>query len=171
METIIAIFRNSRKFPNLYRRESNENSESNSNEYTQVARMKRIEKQIPEYDLFITDLRLICGVVWCGETDMPQGTIGYETPALQEYIRKKRERRSQFEGKSPEEILAMHPLSLSIEYGEIDSVEAHLGFFNARIEIITNSFDIKNPLKIPIDRERHEEAQLILRSIFDDNAL
>lgn len=169
METIIAMFRNSRKFPNLHRRDSNENGDGNSNEHTEVTGKRRIEKKSPEYDLFITDFRFICGVVWCGETDMPEGTIGYETPALKEYIRKKQERRSQFEGKSPEEILAMHPLSLSIEYDEVDSVVAHLGFFNARIEIIAESVNIKNPLKIPIDRERHEEAELILRSIFDDD--
>ncbi len=125
---------------------------------------KQLNQSQPEYDMFITNSRFICAVVWDEETDAPQGTsLPYDVAVHQSYAPTKNARRESYRGRSADEIAEMHPKSLSIPFDEVDWVRVKKGLFGAHVEISAPTKE-KKPFKIPIDKRRYNDAKSILSS-------
>ncbi|MHA1906118.1 MAG: hypothetical protein ACW98Y_02400 [Candidatus Thorarchaeota archaeon] len=161
MEQILAVFESPQDSPKVV--VSSESSKSV--DIQRDVKSKRLQTGPPEYDLYITDLRFICAVVWDEETDVPEETsLPYDVTVHQSYAPTKAEKRASHQGKTPDEIKELHPKSLSIPFDEVDWVKIKKGFFGAYVEISSSSIDEK-PFKIPIPKKKYNEA----KSILDDH--
>ncbi len=158
MEQILAVFESPQDSPKVVV----SSEASKSTDLQREIKSTRIQTNPPEYDLFITNYRFICAVVWDEETDVPEeNSLPYDVAVHQSYAPAKAERRASHQGKTPDEIADLHPKSLSIPFDEVDWVKIKKGFFGAHVEIKAPSRD-KKPFKIPIPKKKYNEAKSIL---------
>jgi hypothetical protein len=102
------------------------------------------------YDVYFTDRRIIAAVIFSTSELSGWGPAAqFQTVAAGTlWKKKKKERRAQFRGRSPDEILRLHPESYEVPYEHIQSVRVKKGLAGAklRVEIVGQGrFDIPIP--------------------------
>jgi len=78
-----------------------------------------------------------------------------------------KERREQFKGKTPEEILRLHPSSFEINYKNIKSVKIKKwSLFGTVLEIRYSSEIGEKKIKFSIPRKRFEDVRKVINRYF-----
>jgi hypothetical protein len=120
-----------------------------------------------EYDVFFTDRRVIFAVVY-GQRDWqaaPTNDLEALATAAEKILKHddvKRERTEQFKGKTPEEILHMHPDSFEIPYENIKSVKLSGGLFAKTLEIKALLAGVEKKFKFSIPKRHFEHVKNIV---------
>jgi hypothetical protein len=120
-----------------------------------------------EYDVFFTDRRVIFAVVhgqrdWQAAPTNDREALATAAGKIFKYDDVKRERREQFKGKTPEEILHMHPDSFEIPYENIKSVKLSSGLFAKTLEIKALLAGVEKKFKFSIPKSHFEDIKNIV---------
>ena len=120
----------------------------------------RVGSEKARYDLFFTDKRIIAAVVFStSDLSILMGIGGLQSI---KWKKKRDERRAEFKGKTPEEILKLHPESCEVPYGSIESIKVKKGMFGAKMEIEAVWKGKTEKFDLPIPKKRSEEVERIL---------
>jgi putative transposon-encoded protein len=113
------------------------------------------------YDVYFTDKRIIAAVVFStSDLSKLMGIAGFQSVFKFKKIRK--QRREELQGKTPDEILRMHPESFEVPYEKIQSVKVKKGLFGAKLEIEALWKDEVGKFGVPIPKKRVGEIKDIL---------
>ena len=120
-----------------------------------------------EYDVFFTDRRIVMAVVhgqrdWQAAPTNDLEALATAAGKMLKYDDVKRERREQFKGKTPEEILHMHPDSFEIPYGNIKSVKLSSGLLTKTLEIKALLAQEEKKFKLSIPKKYFEDVKSIV---------
>jgi hypothetical protein len=120
-----------------------------------------------EYDVFFTDRRVIFAVVhgqrdWQAAPSNGREALATAAEKILKYDDVKRERREQFKGKTPEEILHIHPDSFVIPYENIKSVKLSGGLFAKTLEIKALLAEVEKKFKFSIPKRHFEHVKNIV---------
>ena len=120
-----------------------------------------------EYDVFFTDRRIIFAVVhgqrdWQAAPTNELEALATAAGKILKYDDVKRKRREQFKGKTPEEILHMHPDSFEIRYENIKSTKLDSGLFAKTLEIKALLAGEEKKFKFSIPKRHFENVKNIV---------
>jgi hypothetical protein len=120
-----------------------------------------------EYDVFFTDRRVIFAVVhgqqdWQAAPTNDREALATAAEKILKHDDVKRERTEQFKGKTPEEILHMHPDSFEIPYENIKSVKISGGLFAKTLEIKALLAGVEKKFKFSIPKRHFEHVKNIV---------
>lgn len=125
----------------------------------------RVGADRARYDLFLTNRRIIAAVVF-SQSDMSRWgpaaqfqTIG----ASMKWKKIKEEMRTKFAGKTPDEILQLHPESLQFPYDYIQSVEVEKKMVGGKIVLQMNTTAGVQRFEIPAPKSRLTEIENTLK--------
>lgn len=164
MEQILAVFESQHDAPQvIVSSQASKKLAGQLDVETDIRKADRPQTSPPEYDLYITNSRFLCAVVWDEETDVPKdSSLPYDVIVQQSYAPTKSTRRTSYQGRTPDEIEEMHPKSLSIPFDQVDWVKVKKSLFGtAHVEINVRSRR-NEPFKIRIEKSRYDEAKSIL---------
>lgn len=124
-----------------------------------------------EYDLFFTDKRIILVVVhgqrdWQTAPTNDLDAIATVSKTLLSYGNVKRQRRESFRGKTPGEILRLHPDSFEIPYENIKSIRLYSGLLRKTLEIEAVLEGFEKKFKFSIPKARVEDIERIINQYF-----
>lgn len=121
----------------------------------------RQKKRVVQYDLFFTNKRIIAAAIFSSTTDMPEIWVEPFSSfvVVKNWMQRRKERREQFKGKTPDEILELHPDSFEIPYKNIKSVQVKKGLFGASLEITAVWEGEQRKIKIPFNKKEIQKVE------------
>lgn len=132
------------------------------------------------YDLFFTERRVIAAIVLYPSDFADQyGKLDPTTLVMGGYFKQReikiksaslmQERRSAFEGKTADEVLALHRNSVEVEYGNVASVRIKKGILGTSLEFV-----VQNPpgkkINFSLDGNQVGEAEGLIKTVLLDKA-
>lgn len=97
----------------------------------------KVGRNHARYDVYFTDRRIIAAVIFSTSELSEWGPAAqFQTVAAGTlWKKKKKERRARFRGRSPDEILRLHPESYEVPYEHIQSVRVKKGLAGAKLQV------------------------------------
>ncbi|MCK4475248.1 MAG: PH domain-containing protein [Methanophagales archaeon] len=119
----------------------------------------RVGRERARYDIFFTDRRIIAAVIF-STAELSKWDVAAAFQAMHKWLKLKNERRAQFKGKMPEEILHLHPESFELPYDRIQSVKVKKKLVGAKLEV---EIEGEEKIDLPIPKSKLREIELVLR--------
>jgi predicted RNA-binding Zn-ribbon protein involved in translation (DUF1610 family) len=121
----------------------------------------RVGEDKKRYDVYFTDQRIVAAVIF-SQSDMskwgPAAGLQMGAAAFK-WKKMKNEKRAQFKGRSPSQILHMHHQSFDVPYNEIRSVQVKKKLIGAMLIVHAHS---RPKIEIPIAKTKMERITSVL---------
>lgn len=121
----------------------------------------RVGSEKARYDVYLTDKRIIAAVVFSTSDTFKILSIG-AAQAVFKWKKIREKRRQELKGKTPDEILHLHPESYEVPYEKIQSVKLKKGLFGAKLEIEALWEGQVGKFDVPVPKKRTDEVKRFL---------
>ena len=121
----------------------------------------RVGMEKARYDVYLTDKRIIAAVVFSTSDTSKILALG-ATQAMFKWKKIREERRQELKGKTPDEILRLHPESFEVPYEKIQSIKLKKGLFGAKLEIEALWKGEIEKFDVPVPKSKIDEVKRFL---------